>query len=97
MRAIVHRIAGTGPPPLHEPLLDIAGQHPVQANVNHHIVGRHFLTSACMSVLGEKNRQVRPDFSLKDIFEGCRKRRDGSDYPMKAQIRVWQVISSERE
>jgi hypothetical protein len=42
-----------------------------------------------MSVLGEKNRQVGPDCSLKNIFEGCRKRRDGSDYPMKAQIRVW--------
>jgi hypothetical protein len=50
-----------------------------------------------MSVLGEKNRQVGPDFSLKNIFEGCRKRRDGSDYPMKAQIRVWQGISSEGE
>jgi len=47
-----------------------------------------------MSVLGEKNRQVRPDFSLKNIFEGCRERRDGSDYPMKVQIRVWQVTSS---
>jgi hypothetical protein len=84
MRAIVHRIAGTAQP-LHEPLLDIAGQYPVQANVKHHIVGRHFLTSTYMSVLGEKDRHVGPDFSLKNILKGCRERRDGSDYPMKAQ------------
>jgi len=46
-----------------------------------------------MSVLGEKNRQVGPDFSAKNIFEGCRKRRDGSDYPMKAQI--WGLASKQ--
>jgi len=52
---------------LHKLLLDIAGQHPVLANVNYHIVGRHFPTSTGMSVLGEKNRQARRDFCLKNI------------------------------
>jgi PhnB protein len=34
-------------------------------------------------------------FVKKIFFQACRERRDGSDYPMKAQIRVWQVTSSE--
>jgi len=33
-----------------------------------------------MLVLGKKDRHVGPDFSLENIFEGCRERRDGSDY-----------------
>jgi hypothetical protein len=48
-----------------------------------------------MSVLGEKNRQARRDFCLKNIFRRCRERRDGSD-PMKMQIRVWQVLLHKR-
>jgi PhnB protein len=34
-------------------------------------------------------------FVKKIFFQACRERRDGSDYPMKAQIRVWQVTRSE--
>jgi hypothetical protein len=79
-RAVVHRIAGPSET-LHKTPLHIAGQHPVLANVNYHIVRRHFTTSTRMSVLGEKNRQAGPDFWSKNLFEGCRERRNGSDYP----------------
>jgi len=66
-RAVVHRIAG---PTLtvHKAPLHIAGPHPVLANVNYHIVRRHFPTSSRMSVLGKKTRQAGPDFWLKIIF-----------------------------
>jgi hypothetical protein len=69
LRAAVH--GGAGPTQaLHKPLLDIARKYPVLANVNHHIVGRHFPTSTCMSVLGDKNRQAGSDLWLKKIFSG---------------------------
>jgi hypothetical protein len=65
---------------MHKPLLDIAGKYPLLANVNHHILGRHFPTSTRMSVLGAQNRQVGMICGLKkNISEGCRERRDGSD------------------
>jgi hypothetical protein len=47
---------------MHKPLLDIAGKYPLLANVNHHILGRHFPTSTRMSVLGAQNRQSGPEF-----------------------------------
>jgi hypothetical protein len=43
---------------LHKPLPDIASKYPFLANVNHHVVGRHFPTSTWMSVLGAQNRQA---------------------------------------
>jgi hypothetical protein len=53
---------------MHKPLLDMAGKYPILANVNHHIVGRHFPTSTRMSVLGAQNRQAGPDVCLKNFF-----------------------------
>jgi hypothetical protein len=83
---------------MHKLLLDMAGKYPILANVNHHIVGRHFPTSTRMSVLGAQNRQVRPDLWFEKPFsEGCRERRDGSDYSMKTQTRVWQVSTPQKE
>jgi PhnB protein len=32
----------------------------------------------------------------KNLFEGCRECRNGSDYPMKTQTRVWQVLHKGR-
>src|ERR1700722_12530857 len=49
---------------LHEALLHIAGQHPVLANVYHHLVSRHsFLASTCLSVLALLNRHRVMTFS----------------------------------
>jgi hypothetical protein len=50
-----------------------------------------------MSVQGDKNRQATHDFLSKNIFLGCRERRNGSDYLMKMQIRVGQVGPSQKE
>jgi hypothetical protein len=36
-------------------------------------------------------------FVLKTFSERCRERRDGSDYSMKAQTRVWQAIPPNKE
>jgi hypothetical protein len=87
LRAAVHGVAGP-PQTLHNPLLDIASKYPVLANVNYHIVGRHFPTSTRMSVLVKKNRQAGSDLSLKNLFQGCREHCDGYDYLMKTQTRV---------
>jgi hypothetical protein len=96
LRAADHGVAGSTQS-LHKPLLDIASKYPVLANVNYHIVDRHFPTSTRMSVLDEKNRQTGSDLSLKNFWRACRERRDGSDYPMKTQTRVWQVSASQKE
>jgi PhnB protein len=82
---------------MHEPLLDMAGKDPILANVNHYIVARHFPTSTRMSILSASNRQAAPICGLKRIFaKGCRERRDGSDYSMKTQNRVWQANTPQR-
>jgi hypothetical protein len=60
LRAADHGVGGPTRT-LHIPLLDVASKYPVLANVNYHIVGRHFPTSTRMSVLREKNRQTRSD------------------------------------
>src|SRR5438477_11937735 len=41
-----------------------------------------------MSVLGTKNRQVEFCYWAKNLFDGCRERRNGSDYPLKTQTRA---------
>jgi hypothetical protein len=69
LRAAVHGVAGPTQT-LHKPLLDIASKYPVLANVNYHIVGRHFPTFTRMSVLDKKNRQAGSDLSLKKSFSG---------------------------
>jgi hypothetical protein len=68
----VLELGGTARPTqtLHKPLLDIASKYPVPANVNYHIVDRHFPTSTRMSVLGEKNRQAGSDLSSQKSFSG---------------------------
>jgi hypothetical protein len=53
---------------MHKPLLDMAGKHPILANVNHHIVGRHFQASTRMSVLGAQNRQAGTDLWSEKLF-----------------------------
>jgi len=51
-----------------------------------------------MSVLGAQNRQAGPDLWFDKLFsEGCRERRDGSDYSMKTQTRVWQISTPQQE
>jgi hypothetical protein len=82
---------------LHKPLLDIASKYPVLGIVNYRIVGHHFPTSTRMSVLGEKIDRLGLICRLENLFWGCRERRDGSDYPMKTQARVWQVCASQKE
>jgi hypothetical protein len=95
--AQIHR-AGVPAGTMHKPLLDIAGKYPILAHVNHHIFGCHFPTSTRMSVLGVQNRQAGHDLWFDEIIsEGCRERRNGSDYSMKTQTRVWQVSTLQKE
>ena len=65
-------VEGAGVPAgtLHKPLLHMAGKHPILANVNHHIFGRHFPTSTLTSVQGAGNRQSEADFCFEKYFPG---------------------------
>jgi hypothetical protein len=55
---------------LHESLLNMAGEHPVLANVNYCIVGRHYSASTGMSFPGAQNRQAAPICDKKNFFRG---------------------------
>src|SRR5712664_1834690 len=72
---------------LHKPLLHIAGDGPVPADIHHQCIARHFRTSTCTSLLDARNRHDGGSPVFSNIYcPGCREHVTSSDYPMKVQI-----------
>jgi hypothetical protein len=57
---------------LHKPLLDVAGKHPVLANINYQFVRRHFYSPTVCRFTTAKIDRWRPDLFLYFFPNRCR-------------------------